>query len=315
MLTVPDTPCSGWEQPEGFCKTVCPDDDLVACAMWKAAVAFVYRATGHRFPGLCHVETQPCPPCACTHSCDRCGGPRQRIPIDDIGWCYPVTVINQIPRFEVVVDGVRQEGWRLTGDRQYFQRYDNGPWPSQDLDEQPGAVGTWTIRATIGAVPPPDLVHATARFACELVKEHKGQESCLPDGVRSITRRGLSMDVGGGLAETINFDTGGTGVPELDIVIREYQLRGFDVAAHFDPLDYGHHPYFGWKGWEFHHVWNPTPVGGLTAPPPITPPTPGSGSDDQLLFIDGNTLTIEDGNSVELPAMDAVDVFGNPIQT
>jgi len=88
----------------------------------------------------------------------------------------------------------------------------------------------------VGKQPPKMLLDGAARFVCEMVKECQGKQSCLPSGVRSITRRGLQMDVAGEIAETINFDNKGTGVRILDIALRDFGCDNIPIRAHFDPL-------------------------------------------------------------------------------
>jgi hypothetical protein len=99
----------------------------------------------------------------------------------------------------------------------------------------PGTVGTWEIIATIGAAPPKLLRRAAADLACEFVKACLGQDTCLPDGVRSIVRRGVSMDI-----EQITFNETGSGIPTVDMVIGRYSCAESDVWQIFAGSD-------GWR--------------------------------------------------------------------
>lgn len=128
----------------------------------------------------------------------------------------------------------------------------SGSWPAQDHCDP------WTIRATIGCPPPKMLLMGAAKFACEMVKECLGEDNCLPDGVRSITRRGLTMDVGSGLEETINFETGGTGIPVLDLALVRWGCKEQTIATHFDPLQ--KYDEIARRCWTYRGRINPVPV-------------------------------------------------------
>jgi len=181
-------------------------------------------------------------------------------------FCYPICRNEDgTPKLDVVVGGqvVPVDEWRLASDGVTLIAPNKlggggcGSFPSQDQEADNGAPGTWSIRATIGCPPPGLLLRGAAQFACELWKECNGQESCLPDGVKSITRRGLSMEVGGGLeSERINFETGGTGVPILDLAISKYGCVDNDVVTFLDPCagDLPGH-------WNFVGVTPASPVG------------------------------------------------------
>ena len=86
----------------------------------------------------------------------------------------------------------------------------------------------------VGCEPPAMLLLALADFVGNIVKECQGQDSCLPQGVRSITRRGITMEVGDQFSETIRFDDKSTGVPRLDIALRRW--------GSCPPVDQGYDP-------------------------------------------------------------------------
>lgn len=241
-----DKPCKPWEQPEDCCD-LCEDEDNQALydMWWEAVTEWLYVETCGRYPGCCPVEVEPCPPCECK-CLNYCGcGPLATLDLGE-AFCDPVCVEDKKPCLELVFpqadgsevligpdDGV----WTLRPDLHTLDFCQplpsdscSGFWPGQDHCGKP-----WTIRATIGCEPPKMLALGAAKFVCEIVKDCLGKDSCLPDGVRSITRRGLTMDVGPQFEETINFDNKGTGVPALDFALRTYGDCG-DQFHVFDPL-------------------------------------------------------------------------------
>jgi len=185
-----DTPCNGWDMPEGCC-TFCGDSDPLLMEMWDELVPWAFRETCRRFPGHCNVEVRPCAPCSCPCGSCRCGRP----PVIDLtdAFEYSVVSIENVAQLQVVIDNQAQSAseWRLETDDVTFSALGGRQgWPKQNLMLTEGDPGTWSIRATIGENPPAMLLRGLAQFACELVKDCRGQESCLPDGVRSISRRG-----------------------------------------------------------------------------------------------------------------------------
>lgn len=233
-------PC-GWEMPASCCKGLCEPDDELLAELWDAAAEYAFHATCHRFPGCCPAETRPCPPCGCRTRC-RCRD-YSKIDLTD-AFCYPICRDDDgNPRLDVVVNGeiIPADQWRLESDGVTLATPGRlggggcGSFPPQDYEAPNGAAGTWSIRATIGCPPPRLLLMGAAQFACELWKECHGQESCLPDGVRSIVRRGISMELGGLQSEQVDFETGGTGVAILDMAIAKYRCADNDAYAFFDP--------------------------------------------------------------------------------
>lgn len=239
-------PCE-WEMPPSCCKGVCAPDDEILDELWEEVSEFIFHETCGRFPGRCPAETRPCAPCGCVMSC-RCKDYR-RIDLSE-AFCYPIIRDDDgAPELDIVVDGVivPAGSYRLEGDGIILATPTNlspnplgctGYWPGQDLGLANGSQGTWSIRATIGQPPPRILLRGAGMLACELWKECHGQESCLPDGVKQIVRRGLTMEVGSGLEETINFETGGTGIEILDLALRRYgDCESEPVHAHIDPCE------------------------------------------------------------------------------
>ena len=242
-------PCTPWPMPDPSCCDACDTTDAEAlfAQWWEAVTGWLYHATCQRFTGGCDVETEPCPPCECLPHvyCD-CG-PWASIDISS-AFDQPIQVVAGVPQMEFVfpqgenqddlIIGPNDGRWQLRPDlttvdwcEPFTTNGCSSRFPTNDHCDTP-----WTIRARTGYAPPSMLLLGASKFVCEVVKDCQGKESCLPDGVRSITRRGLTMDVGPQIEETISFDTRGTGVPELDIALREWACGEQSLAAHFDPL-------------------------------------------------------------------------------
>lgn len=228
-----NTPC-GWERPIGCaCRACGPTDDVLYDEMWDTAVEWLYDETCNRFPGACQVIARICKngcecECECYHGCtaDRV------IDLHDL-FCYPVltdtagqpclTIVENGTPWVYGTDYWLSDGWTLHACR---------PWPKQTICNPPGTDGTWEIVATIGQLPPNLVKRAAADLACELVKACKGEDTCLPDGVRSISRRGVTMDV----EETVTFDGERTGIATVDMVVGRYGCRSGDVWDIYLPL-------------------------------------------------------------------------------
>lgn len=260
--------CQPWPVPPDCCKSVCDvqeGQDLFDL-WWPAVCEWVRVETCSQF-GCCDVEVIPCPPCACP---DLCGcGPWQTIDLAEAFGACPIKLGDDgLPLVEFrfpqpdgstqVVDWstglftIRPDMRTLDWCRPF---HTCGGWPANSDCERP-----WTIAATIGREVPAMLLNAAGRFVCEIVKDCLGQESCLPDGVTSITRRGLSMDVdrAGGFDETvIQFDRDNTGVPLLDMAFRTWG----DCQQPFAFVDLlaGREKYRTDR-WSFREVWPAAPV-------------------------------------------------------
>jgi hypothetical protein len=208
------------------------DDDLLFAANFDAAAQFLFDATCRRFPGICHVVLSPCPDacecsCACVHACNNCDLPTMDLR-DHL--CYPVA---QNPdgtfRAKIIVDGIEWvygvDYWMSDGYTLHACR----PWPTcQNLCTPPGQPGTWEIVLAVGANPPRLLQRAASDLACEMVKACKGQDHCMPDSVKSVSRRGVSMEF-----EKIEFDGERLGIPSVDLAIKHYGCTDGDAWETF----------------------------------------------------------------------------------
>lgn len=240
-------PCEPWPKPDTDCCDACDTEEAQELFdfWWEAVTEWLYWATCRSFPGCCPAETEPCPPCGCVCSYCDCG-PWDTIDIGE-AFCHPIKLDDDgKPCLEFVfpqddgtdlVLGPDSGVWKLRPDlvtvdwcEPFSTSGCGSSWPANDHCDP------WTVRAITGCEPPKMLLLGAERFVCEIVKDCQGKDSCLPDGVRSITRRGLTMDVGSDIAETVSFDNQGTGIPQLDFALRQWGAETSSVHAHFDPL-------------------------------------------------------------------------------
>jgi hypothetical protein len=192
-------------------------------------------------------------------------------------FCHPVCVTDGVPCLEFVFPSAEPDGeptilgpdsgyWEMRPDLltidwcQPFTNQCGSMWPGQDHCDKP-----WTVRAMIGQDPPGLLLRGAGQFVCEMLKECRGLDNCLPDGVRSITRRNITADIGPQFLETIDFDTQGTGIAILDTALREWGCSSLAVRDYRNPLDRIHQ--------QRRQVW--TWRGKLKATPPSCAPEAG----------------------------------------
>lgn len=169
---------------------------------------------------------------------DDCGGRRERLgrKLDMSRW-LPAPILQV---FEVRIAGVLvpREWWRLSNHR-YLVALDGFgvattpnplfPWPEQ-MSRQLGAPGTWSILVEFGRPVPLPLTLVVAQFACEIMKQLDGDDSCkLPDNTVSVTRDGVTVQ----LKIAAN---GRTGVPFIDSALDLYGCgQGIPARRIHDP--------------------------------------------------------------------------------
>jgi len=92
---------------------------------------------------------------------------------------------------------------------------DDCGWPlCQDMSKPVGEEDTFAV-TYLNALPVDALAsYAAGVLACEFVKACSGQKCRLPTGVTSVARQGVAFTVGAA------FDTGRTGIPEVDAWLR-----------------------------------------------------------------------------------------------
>lgn len=189
----PTVACQPWTTPDKLCCEGGGDSvdcDGVAAPLvyqWSeeeviaAATNLLFKRTCFRYPGLCERTVIPClcedPVCVC--------GRRE----------HAIELTSDYPIHEVtLVEETTAGGWTPVDPAVYR------------LDEHSRLVRTdgnrWAVcwneirvKYVTGRTPPIELQMAAAELACELFKACRGQKCSLPSHVRSVTRRGMEMEV------------------------------------------------------------------------------------------------------------------------
>lgn len=121
----------------------------------------------------------------------------------------------------VTIDGavVPPANWRLDGDT--LTRIDGNTWPLwQALSAPGGAAGTFVVEYTIGAPPPPILLHAAGDYALEWARASAPNSSTqcrLPSRAKEIIRQGVTVPL---VSASELARDGLTGIPSIDGIIR-----------------------------------------------------------------------------------------------
>lgn len=137
----------------------------------------------------------------------------------------------------VMIDGfmVEPENYRIdNGNR--LVRQDGVDWPlCQDMNIPAGEVGSFVVTYYQGTAPNTLINYAAGSLAAEFYRAMLGDKKCrLPNGVRSVTRQGISFEIQDDL-----FSSGFTGIQEVDIIIRQmnpYQHKSEPVIMSIDTL-------------------------------------------------------------------------------
>lgn len=99
---------------------------------------------------------------------------------------------------EVKVDGevISADQYRLRRPNRLYRL--DGTWPCcQDLALEDDEEGTWSVRYQFGRPVPAIGLIAARRLACEYLKALVDDPTCrLPGNARSVTARGISVDLG-----------------------------------------------------------------------------------------------------------------------
>lgn len=106
-------------------------------------------------------------------------------------------------------------------------RTDGECWPScQDMANSDRSMGGLFVSYYPYLAPNDLLRYAAGVLAAEYYKSCTNKQCRLPQGVTSITRTGITMEVPSGL-----FPNGATGLREVDPIIRIYNPNGLKVPA------------------------------------------------------------------------------------
>lgn len=127
----------------------------------------------------------------------------------------------------VSVDGVELDvsAWRVDNGN-LLVRTDGQKWPKcQDMAAPLDQAGTFGVVFTPGAEPDGLVAFAAGLLAAEFAKACMGGACALPDGVRQVTRQGVTWDI-----QTSMFDDGLTGITAVDAVVRIYNPNGLRTA-------------------------------------------------------------------------------------
>jgi hypothetical protein len=124
----------------------------------------------------------------------------------------------------VVVDGVEIPSSQYRVDNfNRLIRTDGGVWPlCQDMASDDAFVVTY-----YSGVAPNDLLrYAAGLLAYEFYQACGGQKCRLPQGVTTISRNGITMEIPSGL-----FPNGATGIHQVDTIIRLYNPHGLKTQS------------------------------------------------------------------------------------
>jgi hypothetical protein len=101
-------------------------------------------------------------------------------------------------------------------------RTDGECWPScQDMNEDAEGPSAFSVSYYPGVAPNDLLRYAAGILAAEYYLACSGRECRLPNGVTTIARAGMTITVNSNM-----FDQGGTGITEVDSIIRIYNPYG-----------------------------------------------------------------------------------------
>jgi hypothetical protein len=205
------------------------DDDMDE-ACWVAS-DMLFRYTGSRWPGICHVDKlRPQAAwranehprywqsvngmpyarygyCSCNRGRDvGCSSlPEIRLPFG------PVHADSTV----VMIDGNRFDGWTVR-DGRMLVRIDGDGWPCCQRTELPDTErGTWSVSFSYGSGPDGGGVYAAAMLGYELALAYAGNDHCrLPRRIRQLTRGGTTIAL---LDPMTLFKEGLTGITEVDL--------------------------------------------------------------------------------------------------
>lgn len=212
-------PCESWPVGRLPCLDECTDPATKESAA-AAATEVLWALSGRQF-GLCTVTFRPCrEDCSefpwptdrwtqwwpgqswvspaliggqwfniicgrCTNGCS-CGH------VEEIRLPGPVHSIS-----EIVIDGsvVATGSYRLD-DHERLVRTDGGEWPRcNDLSQNAGEPGTWTVKARFGREVPELGRWAMAELVCEFYKGLEGGDCMIPRHVTEMVREGVTLSM------------------------------------------------------------------------------------------------------------------------
>jgi len=234
--------CSPWTTPDKLCcegggtSTSCDGTSTPLVYEWTdadfilAASNILFERTCYLYPGTCPQIVWPCICCGCQRHPCACGTYSAiELPTD-----YDVLGITQITEDGVVL---APAAYRLER-RNVVVRLDGLTWNVNSFNLPNSSAVETIVEFDAGRLPPIELEMAAAELACELKKACNGNDCDLPPHVKSLARRGVSIDLAD-LSDLLK--TGTTGLPMVDHAISIHGKCG--GASFHDPA----HIYRGWS--------------------------------------------------------------------
>lgn len=224
----PKVACAPWITPDRLCcegggsRVECDGTTTPLQYEWtdteliQAASDLLYARTCYRYPGVC---TRTIWPCLCCCSCGNhpCG----------CGAYYAIELTSDYPILSVVsveINGVvvNPALYRLDENIRIV-RTDGERWPECNnlgITNPPSSADEVKVTYTTGRTIPTMLQIACAELVCELKKACNGDATCsLPTHVKSVTRRGVEININDVIALLLQ---GVTGNPVIDHALTVY---------------------------------------------------------------------------------------------
>lgn len=124
--------------------------------------------------------------------------------------------------------------WRVD-DYRWLVRTDGLLWPTQNnmsLDDT--HLGTWSVTAVFGTLPPPGSEVAVGELACQLLRAMNGEDCRLPSTVTSLVRQGVTIQMPD---PAQMFQTGLTGLYTVDLFIQTWNPGRLRARAQTYAID------------------------------------------------------------------------------
>jgi hypothetical protein len=245
-------PCNDWPVDQGCCDNWADYSPEVQQRAIALATTSLRMLSGYRVGG-CPVTVRPCSrPCVESSGAWYAFGGGFRPYINGLGeWvnscgcitscshlgAASITLPGTVGRVdEVLIDGevVDPAEYRVDNGNQLV-RVNGEFWPTtQDMVLAPTEVGTFAI-TYLNGIPVDEIgSYAAGVLACEFAKACSGLNCRLPANVTSITRQGVSMEIGAGI-----FPGGLTGIREVDIFIERWNPGHLKAATRIWSPDLG----------------------------------------------------------------------------
>ena len=267
-------PCSAWTTPEAVadCGGITLDSSTQAPIEDAIVIAsdILWPISGFQWRGQCQQTVRPCRQRAgcfsqilsrghvvgwngfgwrCEDGGVACGcSPLQRVVLPG----YPVTEIVEVTIDGAVVDPTTYalEEWSDLVRVRVAAADQNEGWPAcQNLDLPSTEVGTFSVTYLYGADPPPEGQKAADELALQIYYACTGNAACaLPLGTRQVVRSGVTIDVGGFVSWSYDYDahTWRTGLRMVDLFLNAVNPNGIRQPPMMASID---DPMFAARDW------------------------------------------------------------------